>query len=62
MERPESVDKLIRCLECGCEFTFEGGERLFFWSKGLPEPKRCPRCRAHRKLTIVRDGREGGRQ
>jgi len=45
--------KELTCVECGNTFVFETGEQIFFISKGLTEPKRCPECRLKRKLTIV---------
>ena len=53
---PEFKDRVVKCTECGYEFTFTAGEQRFYQSKGLAEPKRCPFCRARRKLTINRDG------
>lgn len=38
-------DKILRCFQCGKDFTFEAGEQAFFRERGLSEPKRCPSCR-----------------
>ena len=46
------------CCDCNRPFIFSAGEQTFFWSKGLSAPKRCPQCRAIRKLTLVREGGE----
>jgi len=46
-------DKTLKCVDCGDEFTWSSGEQLFFISKGLATPKRCPKCRTFRKLTIA---------
>jgi hypothetical protein len=60
----EHIDKLslknkeIPCVDCGSLFVFNQGEQRYFLSKGLSEPKRCPRCRLRRKLTLVRDRSE----
>ena len=35
------------------DFTFSSGERRYFLSKGLSEPKRCPSCRQKRRMTLV---------
>jgi len=44
-------DKSIQCSDCGTTFTFSAGEQEFFQSKGFTnEPKRCPQCRATRKM------------
>jgi hypothetical protein len=48
-------DKTPRCVDCGSSFLFSSGEQRYFISKGLSEPKRCPKCRLKRKLTLVRE-------
>jgi hypothetical protein len=50
------TDRQLRCVDCGCGFTFLAGEQRFFASKTPPltEPKRCKPCRQRRKLTIGR--------
>lgn len=45
-------DKFITCVECGFEFLFEVGEQVFYKTKGLVEPKRCPTCRRKRKESL----------
>ena len=47
------VDKVLTCLDCGREFTFASGEQMYFWAKGLSEPKRCKPCRMLRKRSLV---------
>ena len=43
-------DKVLKCVECGCEFTFTAGEQEFYQEKGLQnEPTRCKPCRDARK-------------
>ena len=42
-------DKILVCRDCGREFTFTVGEQQFYSSRGLNEPKRCPKCRAARR-------------
>ena len=49
----EFIDKQLTCLDCGREFTFASGEQVYFWAKGLSEPKRCKSCRMLRKRSIV---------
>ncbi len=47
-ERPdvEFEDRAIRCIDCGEDFNWTGGEQLFFHDKGLQnEPKRCKPCK-----------------
>jgi DNA-directed RNA polymerase subunit RPC12/RpoP len=57
----EYKDKEIKCSTCGTKFVFEAGEQKFYKSikrdrftgqefpEGLPDPKRCPDCRADRR-------------
>ena len=49
----EFKDKVITCLDCGEDFTFEVGEQQYFWSKGLSEPKRCKTCRVIRRRSLI---------
>ncbi|MDY6834628.1 MAG: zinc-ribbon domain containing protein [Chloroflexota bacterium] len=45
------TDKELQCIQCGNMFTFGAGEQEFFATKGFTnEPKRCPNCRASRKM------------
>jgi DNA-directed RNA polymerase subunit RPC12/RpoP len=55
-DRQNFTDRRLKCVDCGCEFTFPAGEQRFFASKSPPltEPKRCPSCRQRRKATIAR--------
>jgi len=50
-------DRLLTCADCGTEFIFTAGESVYFESKRLSIPKRCPDCRRQRKATIVPDRR-----
>lgn len=44
------ADKVLRCKDCGNEFTFTEGEQAFYAEKGFSnEPQRCPECRAIKK-------------
>ena len=44
-------DILIKCKECGAEFTFTVNEQNYFEQKNFTAPKRCKNCRnAHRKM------------
>jgi CxxC-x17-CxxC domain-containing protein len=48
-------DRLIKCVDCGEEFTFTVGEQEFYRDHGLTNaPTRCKRCRESRK------GQRGG--
>lgn len=45
----EYRDKVLKCIECGEEFSFTAGEQLFYADKGFRnEPKRCKSCKAKR--------------
>jgi len=59
MEVTRFTDKTIICVDCGKPFIFTAGEQMFFWSKGLAEPKRCQLCRRRRRETIVSEGLHG---
>ena len=42
----EYQDRAIRCVDCGENFMWTGGEQVFFHDKGLKnEPKRCKPCK-----------------
>lgn len=49
----EFTEKKLTCADCGQDFIFTEGERRYFWSKGLAEPKRCKPCRIIRRRSIV---------
>ena len=43
-------DKILKCKECGQQFTFTVGEQEFYAQKGFEnEPARCGQCRRMRK-------------
>ncbi len=42
-------DQEINCIDCKMDFSFSEGERAFYDSRGLTEPKRCANCRAVKK-------------
>jgi epoxyqueuosine reductase QueG len=48
------TERKIKCIDCNNLFPFSVGEQLYFLSKGLSEPKRCPICRKVRKDSIVK--------
>lgn len=54
IELPKFADVTLTCFDCRKIFTFEKGEQRYFWTKGMPPPKRCPRCRSFRRLSIER--------
>jgi CxxC-x17-CxxC domain-containing protein len=46
------LDKSIRCISCGQDFTFTAGEQEFYKTRGLEhEPTRCKNCREARKVS-----------
>lgn len=49
-------DMKLECAECGTGFRFEWGEQMFYKSRGLTPPRRCPGCRSNH-----RNGRPKGR-
>ena len=49
-------DQILECIDCQRNFTFSRGEQLYFASKGLSTPKRCPQCRLKHKQTLVKEG------
>jgi hypothetical protein len=53
MEGPRDVT--LTCASCRRGFTFTAGEQVYFRSKGLSRPKRCPECREYRRATLVPD-------
>lgn len=50
-------DQQIQCVDCAQEFLFTAEEQEFYYQKRYSNPKRCPVCRANRKLS---DNRGGG--
>jgi CxxC-x17-CxxC domain-containing protein len=46
-----TVDKALTCADCGLEFVFTASEQEFFAERQFSEPRRCPSCRAARKLS-----------
>ena len=46
-------DLIMECVDCAGDFTFTRGEQVYFASKGLSTPRRCPECRLKRKLTLA---------
>ena len=46
-------DKVLKCVDCGCDFTFTAGEQEFYQEKGFQnEPTRCKECRIARKNNL----------
>ena len=45
----EFQDRILRCVDCGSEFTWTAGEQQFFADKNFKnEPKRCKACKGKR--------------
>ncbi|CAN5766621.1 zinc-ribbon domain containing protein [soil metagenome] len=53
-------DKALTCADCGMEFAFSASEQQFYADRQFSDPRRCPSCRASRKLS--RGGFGGGDQ
>jgi CxxC-x17-CxxC domain-containing protein len=45
------TDKALTCVDCGMEFAFSASEQQFYSDRQFSEPRRCPSCRATRKLS-----------
>ena len=55
-------DRVIKCVDCGEDFTFTVGEQEFYRDPGLTNaPTRCKRCRESRKGQRGGGGGEGRR-
>lgn len=44
-------DRTLTCADCSQEFVFTASEQSFFAERQFSEPRRCPSCRAARKLS-----------
>jgi DNA-directed RNA polymerase subunit RPC12/RpoP len=53
-------DLILECVDCGRNFTFTKGEQIYFASKGLSTPRRCPECRLKRRLSLVAEVNNNG--
>lgn len=56
--KPRSVE----CQECGRSFEFSAEEQEFYNERGFSEPKRCPECRAERKVRTHKRGGGGQKE
>lgn len=45
------TDKALTCADCSAEFAFSASEQQFYADRQFSEPRRCPSCRAVRKLS-----------
>jgi CxxC-x17-CxxC domain-containing protein len=58
-----TTDRTLTCADCSGEFIFTASEQDFFAERQFSEPRRCPSCRAARKLSRGSSGdpaRSGG--
>ena len=55
------TDQELQCAECGQAFNFSAEDQEFYAQKRYSTPKRCPVCRANRKMNDTRGGGGGGR-
>jgi len=51
----------LSCIDCGFPFVFSVGEQSFYYEQGLTQPRRCPKCRQHRRQTHIPDSGNGGK-
>ena len=51
------TDRALTCADCGQEFAFTASEQQFYADRQFSDPRRCPSCRAARKLS---SGGSGG--
>ncbi len=42
-------EKVLKCQDCGREFTFSAKDQEFFAEKGYSQPLRCKECREKRR-------------
>jgi len=49
MEETETLDVILKCVDCGANYILTLNERKFYSGHGLHLPLRCPRCRQKRK-------------
>lgn len=56
-------DKILKCKDCGEQFTFTVGEQDFYAQKGFEnDPVRCAPCRKARKTQRGGGGQYGSRE
>lgn len=58
MFKQEFQDQQLQCADCGESFVFSAEDQDFYFQKRYSTPKRCPICRANRKMN---DPRNSGR-
>ncbi len=45
----EFQDRVLKCINCGTDFTFTAGEQMFFHDKQFKnEPRHCKNCKSKR--------------
>ena len=49
----------LTCKICGKDFEFSQGERVFYESRSLNPPKRCPECRAKKRKEMKSEEKNG---
>ncbi|MGH2443962.1 MAG: CxxC-x17-CxxC domain-containing protein [Chloroflexota bacterium] len=54
------TDRILTCVQCNSEFTFNADDQEFHASRGYQDPKRCPTCRAERRNSAGGGGGFGG--
>jgi hypothetical protein len=56
------TDLEVICKDCGNGFTLTAGEQEFFASRGMVNPKRCPKCRIAKRQNADRQNLENRRE
>jgi CxxC-x17-CxxC domain-containing protein len=55
-----TTDKTLTCSDCSQEFVFTASEQQFYADRQFSEPRRCPSCRAIRKVSRGANGAGNG--
>jgi CxxC-x17-CxxC domain-containing protein len=56
MSYQDFEDMELECGDCGVTFVFSAEDQEFYSQKRYSNPKRCPDCRAQRKMNSPRGG------
>ena len=51
----ENKELILKCVDCGGNFTLADGEIEFYKARGWSWPKRCPFCRKRRREMLESD-------
>jgi hypothetical protein len=45
----DGEDQVLRCNDCGQDFTWSAGEQAYYRERGFDQPRRCKPCRQAKK-------------